>query len=260
MRLFILSDNKVVSPRPRGLRAEWGFSAYLDLEEPLLIDCSQSDVAFSNMRILQLREPRRIVLSHGHYDHTGGLKNFIKEGAVLYAHPHAFLPRTFKGEEVGMPFSKEELSEKAKIVEVAEPLEVLKGVWILGEVPRTYEEALLEDSFLLGKPDRILDDTSVAVKTEKGVALIVGCSHAGIRNHVKYAEEVVGDEVRFLIGGMHLIAFKGRVLEEVLSWIEKKRLELVAPCHCTGFANEHLLMQRLGNAYLTIGSGSKIEI
>ncbi|MCS7121912.1 MAG: MBL fold metallo-hydrolase [Archaeoglobaceae archaeon] len=258
MRIYILSDNKIVSPRPRGLKAEWGLSIYLDLDEPILLDCSQSDSAFNNMKVLKLKEPKKIVLSHGHYDHTGGLKNFLGKGVQIYAHSNAFFPRTFKGEEVGIPYSKEEIENFSKINVISEPFKIQKNVWILGEIPRTHEEALLEDSFMMGKPDRILDDTSIVVKTEKGLVLVLGCCHSGFRNTVKYAEEVLNDEVRFIVGGTHLIAFKD--LREILEWIEKKEFELVAPCHCTGMLNEFLLKQRLGENCLIVGSGSKIEI
>ncbi len=91
MKITILSDNKVVNPRPKELKAEWGFSALID---KVLFDTGQSGVAFDNMIVLKEKQPSKLVLSHGHYDHTGGIVSFIKHFDLeIYAHPDAFLPR-----------------------------------------------------------------------------------------------------------------------------------------------------------------------
>ncbi|WP_456468315.1 MBL fold metallo-hydrolase [Archaeoglobus sp.] len=262
-RVFVLADNKVVNLRPQGIRAEWGFSAYIEAKEPVLLDSGQSDVALRNMLALQLQMPSKMVLSHGHYDHTGGLMHMLRPKMKLYAHPHAFLSRFYKGVYVGIPFVKEIVSSRAEVVETEEPVEVAKDIWMLGEIPRRHEEALLEDSYIVidGEKqfDRILDDTSIAVKTGKGVLLVLGCCHAGLRNTVEYAEEVVGDEVKYIVGGTHLIAFKPQELPEIIKWLDSK-VEKIAPSHCTGLHNEFLLKEKLGEKYVMIGSGSVFEV
>ncbi len=262
-KVYVLVDNKVVNLRPPGMKAEWGFSAYIDAGEPVLMDAGQSDIAFRNMLNFQLPLPEKVVLSHGHYDHTGGLMSVLRPKMKLYAHPHAFLPRFYKGMHVGIPFVRERISSVVEIVEQKDPVEVAKNVWMLGEIPRKHEEALLEDSFIVvdGKKedDRLLDDTSIAVKTDKGVLLVLGCCHAGLRNTVEYAEEVTGDEVKYIVGGTHMIAFTQQELPEIISWIDRK-VEKIAPCHCTGLANEFVLKEKLGDKYVMVGSGSVFEV
>ncbi len=258
VRVVILSDNKVIALRPQGLKAEWGFSALVD---DVLFDTGQTGVAFDNLLLLNLPMPKKIVLSHGHYDHTGGLLHFLREGVEIYAHPDAFLPRFYKGEYIGIPFRKERLEDKAKIVEHTEPLEIKKGVWALGEVPREFETALLKDSFVIREGvkerDEIRDDQSLAVKTENGVLLVLGCCHSGLRNTVKWAEEVVGDEVRFVVGGTHLISFKPEEIREI---VRKLDLELIAPCHCTGLKAEFVLKEIFGERFKMVGSGSVLDV
>jgi|GEM_PF-481989 len=263
VKVYVLVDNKVVDLRPPGMKAEWGFSAYIDAKEPVLMDSGQSDIAFRNMLVRGFELPQKMVLSHGHYDHTGGLMSVLRPKMKLYTHPHAFLPRFYKGMHVGIPFVRERIEAMAEVVEVTEPQEVAKDVWMLGEVPRKHEQALLEDSYIVvdGEKqfDGLLDDTSVAVKTDKGLLLVLGCCHAGLRNTVEWAEEVVGDEVKYIVGGTHLIAFKPSELPEIIKWLDAI-IEKIAPCHCTGLGYEFVLKEKLGEKYVMVGSGSVFEV
>ena len=263
VRVYVLVDNKVVNLRPSGIKAEWGFSAYIDAKEPVLLDTGQTELVFKNMLIHNLEIPKKLVLSHGHYDHTGGLMSILNPEMTLYAHPNAFLPRFYKKMYVGIPFVKDKIESIVDVVEHREPVEVAKNVWALGEIPRNHKQALLEDSYILfdGKKefDKILDDTAIAVKTDKGVLLVLGCCHAGLQNTIEYAEDVVGDEVKYVVGGTHLIAFNSQELMEIVNWLNKK-VEKIAPCHCTGLNNEFLLKEKLGDKYVMVGSGSVFEV
>lgn len=263
MEVVILADNKVVNLRPQGLKAEWGFSALIKAKENILFDTGQTGVAFENMLLLKEDKPVKVVLSHGHYDHTGGLMRFLRTFDLeIYAHPDAFLPRFYRGDYIGIPFKRGQILAYAKIIEHKEPVEVTKKVWALGEIPRKHKPALLSDSYIVrdGEKefDEIRDDQSIAIRTENGIALILGCCHAGLRNTVEYAEEVVGDEVKYIVGGTHLIALKRNELLDTISWLDKK-VELIAPCHCTGLENEFLIKSKLGDKCKIVGVGSVVK-
>ena len=260
-KIYILADNKVVQLRPKGLLAEWGFSAAID---NVLFDAGQKIAAHRNASLLGLKEFDRIVLSHGHYDHTGGLLDFLLDAKTkpkIYVHPEVWLPRYYEGSYIGIPYCREEIEDFAEIIEHREPVEVAKNVYALGEIPRKHEDVgigkVRRDNELV--EDRVFDDQSLAIKTDKGVAVVFGCCHAGVRNTIEYAEEVCGDEVRFVIGGTHLVALKDNEVLEVARWLEKK-VEFVAPCHCTGFKAEAILASKLGEKFKLIGAGSVIEI
>lgn len=107
--------------------------------------------------------------------------------------------------------------------------------------------------------DHIPDDQSLAVKTKKGIVLILGCCHAGLRNTIEYAEEICDDEVRFIIGGTHLMAMKKDEVYEVAEWLSKK-IDSIAPTHCTGFEAKVILHSVLQDRYKPVGVGSKIKI
>jgi 7,8-dihydropterin-6-yl-methyl-4-(beta-D-ribofuranosyl)aminobenzene 5'-phosphate synthase len=258
VKITILADSKVLSSKPRGIKAEWGFSALIETSETILFDAGQN-VAFDNFIRLEKPFPDKIVLSHGHYDHTSGLLPFLRK-SILYAHPDVFLPRYREGRYIGILFKKELIETMAEVVEVNEPLEVSKGIWALGEIPREFETSLLKDSFIRrdGKRERdnIWDDQGLAIKSPDGGVLLLGCCHSGLRNTIKWAEEVIGDEIRFIIGGTHLMEYDDRKIRDIVKNI---KLELMAPCHCTGLKSEFLLMNLLGNKFKLVGSGSEID-
>ena len=265
IEITILVDNKVVDLRPQKLKAEWGFSVLVRRNSDLLLfDTGQTGIALDNLLLLTEEIPKKIVLSHGHYDHTGGLESFLhvaKERLEIFAHPDAFLPRIYKGEYIGIPFKREKIESYANIVEHKEPVKVFKGIWALGEIPRKEKTALLADSFIIRdkkkENDKILDDQSLAIKTDKGTVLILGCCHSGLENTVNYAQEVSSDEVRYIIGGTHLIAYKD---SEIMELAKKIKVELIAPCHCTGLRAEFLLQNVFGDKCKIVGSGSTVKI
>uniref|UniRef100_A0A7J2TLN9 MBL fold metallo-hydrolase n=1 Tax=Archaeoglobus fulgidus TaxID=2234 RepID=A0A7J2TLN9_ARCFL len=258
MKLSILSDNKIIIPR--GYKAEWGFSVLIEGKETILFDAG-SGVAFENLIAMQKPMPSVIILSHGHYDHTTGLRPFLVKKTRIYAHPDAFLPRYFEGRYVGIPYRREFIEQSSQIFEHREPLEIEKNVWALGEIPRIYETALLKDSYLIrdGKKeaDEIRDDQALAIKGERGVTLILGCCHSGLRNTVRWAEEVTGDEVKAIIGGTHLVAYDDAKVLEILKELD---VDFIAPTHCTGIRAEIIMANLMKDKYRPAGVGSEFEI
>lgn len=267
----ILVDNTVAKPIPKGLRGEWGFSAAVD---GVLFDTGQSESVVHNARLLDVpTDFETIVLSHTHFDHTAGLDQFLDpfDKPTLYLHPEIWVERYSTGPpgggsfpaplHLGIPFSKAEVESGADIVEHREPVEVADGVFALGEIPRQYSETvtgkLEEDGEFVDDP--VVDDQALAVRTADGTALVLGCCHSGLRNSIEYAEAVTGDEVRYVVGGTHLVALDADEIHEIADWLEGK-LELFAGTHCTGFQAETILAERLPDAFRSVGVGSSIEL
>ena len=271
VEITILADNTVATPVPRGLRGEWGFAAAVD---DVLFDTGQSESVVHNARLLDV--PTRfdtIVLSHTHFDHTAGLDQFLDPMAkpTLYLHPEIWAERyATEGPgrgpltdpvHIGIPFSKAEVESGADLVEHRDPKEVATDVFALGEIPRRHTETTvgkIEDGDEL-VDDSVLDDQALAVRTDEGVGLILGCGHSGLRNSIEYAEEVTGDEVRYVIGGTHLVAMDAEDVHELADWLAGK-LDLFAGTHCTGFQAQEILADRLPEAFRPVGVGSTIEL
>lgn len=107
--------------------------------------------------------------------------------------------------------------------------------------------------------DTVDDDQAIAIRTGDGTALVLGCCHAGLRNTIEHAESVIGEEVRYVIGGTHLVALDDEEVHELADWLEGK-LELFAGTHCTGFQAQRILADRLPEAFRSVGVGSSIEL
>lgn len=267
VEITILSDNTVSGPLPRGLRAEWGFSAVVG---DVLLDTGQS-VALHNASLLDVpvAELDTIVVSHTHYDHTTGMMDFLNvmDDPTVYLHPsvwtHRYAERDdqFDGEPLEIPYAKSTVEAKAEIVEHRGPVEVDDGVYALGEIPRPHPDAVIgkierDDGVA---DDQIPDDQSIVVETEDGLVLVPGCCHAGLRNTVEHAESVCDGEVRYVVGGTHLVAADTEEIHAVADWLEGK-LDLLVGAHCTGTEASGILSERLPEIFRPAGVGSVIRI
>ncbi|MEF8780775.1 MAG: MBL fold metallo-hydrolase [Haloferacaceae archaeon] len=264
--ISILSDNRVATSRPRGLRGEWGFSAAVD---DVLFDTGQTGLVADNAARMDVDfDFDAIVLSHAHYDHTGGLPDVLArlEEPTVYCHPSVWRPRYGEDDDgeyhhIGLPYARSEIATEATIVEHTDPVEVSRGVYALGEIPRPHPEAsvgLIEEGSGM-REDPVRDDQALAVEAGDGIALVLGCGHAGLRNTIEYAESTLGDEVRYVVGGTHLVAFEEDAVRELADWLEG-RLHLFGGTHCTGATAERIFAERLPAAFESVGVGSVLRL
>jgi 7,8-dihydropterin-6-yl-methyl-4-(beta-D-ribofuranosyl)aminobenzene 5'-phosphate synthase len=240
--------------------AEHGFSALVRLTregrtKTLLFDFGFSEHGSAyNADALDadLREVETLVLSHGHSDHTGGLKRLVamigKKGIDIVLHPGAFKEDRYMTRRAGKDrfprFSREALEALGlNVVATREPRPLLDGdALFLGEIPRTtpFEKGVPHAFFLdRGKEtwDPIEEDSSIAMNLRgKGLVVLSGCAHSGIINTVRRAMAVTGvGKVHAVMGGFHL---SGPAFEPVIGptaeELRKIGPDFVIPCHCTG--------------------------
>lgn len=284
LKITTLADN-LAGSRCLG---EWGFSCLLKLADAngedrrILFDTGMaSDALLFNVRVLKvdLAGLDCLVLSHGHYDHTGAIVESVRSanGTKVYAHPHVFLPRVFidvhgKRREIGVPKKQNRETVEAaggKIVLSRGPAEVVPGLWTTGEIPRnSFEDPLpLGDGERLvvnvdGREvaDKILDDQALfTVVEDVGCIVITGCCHAGLINTLNHVKRLAGvDTIYGFVGGTHLVGRSDEYVEKTINGLIG--LQLISPCHCTGFKSEARLWKTFPEQFVLNHSGRVIEV
>ena len=274
LKVTILVENTVGIPL--GILSEWGLSMLLDFgDERILLDTGEQGNLMSNAQILghDLRQIDRVILSHGHYDHTGGLLKFLQyRGRVpVYAHPDLFsghYGRGLNGEKnyLGVPFRPEQLeSAGAEFHWHREPVELGPGLWLSGEVPRETAFERVDDRLVEIKggqtvPDSIPDDLSLFYVTDLGLVILLGCAHSGLVNIVEHAKRVTGKgKVRAILGGTHLGPATPDQQKQTIDYIRGLDLTCLAPNHCTGLGMVSQLAAEFPGSFAFATAGTTLE-
>jgi len=276
-RITILCENLVGKRVGSG---EHGFSAFIETDKGnYLFDTGSGHSIVANSLILNkdLRSIRKIFLSHGHYDHTGGLPEVLKlRGNIdVHAHPHVFLDRIAvlkeNGKEtkrfVGIPFKKAYLeSLGANFIFNNNFIEVEKGLFLTGEVPRKTpfekpDPRLFSEINGKTTQDIFLDDQSLILDTEKGLILILGCAHSGMINIINHVINKTGREKFYaILGGTHLDFLTPEQLEESIKSLKKMEIEKIGVSHCTGMRAAFRLHHEFGDRFSYGCVGSVLEV
>ncbi len=265
----------------RPLLAEHGLSCFVTVfsggrEHRILMDAGLSPgCLFHNARNLgcDLGDVESVVLSHGHFDHTGGLCDFFRGGnkqIPLVLHPDAFLHRRMNNPAQGpveLPrLDAVSLKKAGASVKPRKNASTLAAGHLLvtGEIERKtgfekglpWAEAYIGDRWVA---DPISDDQGLVINVNgKGLVVISGCAHAGIINTVEYARKITGvDTVHAVIGGFHLTGpFFEPVIQPTIDAMKEIGPEYVIPLHCTGWKAMNRFAEEMPGQFIlnTVGT------
>ncbi len=248
IRITVLVENSV---HRQGLVAEHGLCFHIQSgSHQLLFDTGQSDLAVINAATLRLPlDPiEALVLSHGHYDHTGGVPTVLDMApeAKCFVHPAAFEPKYSRNAEghirqIGMSdVTLQALNRRGlHLVETRAQTEVLPGVFATGEIPRLTPYEDTGGAFYLDtagtRPDPLLDDQALIIDLGRSVMLLLGCAHSGLVNSLNHVQHLTGGKpVSAVIGGFHLGSASAARLQFTLERLRAAELNCLAAAHCTG--------------------------
>jgi len=230
--LTIVYDNYAHNPE---LKTAWGFACLVEgLEKTILFDTGgDGPTLLSNMAKLKI-DPKSIdivVLSHSHYDHTGGLAAFLKENSAVKLFMPASFPRRIKSRarEAG-----------AEVVEVNDFCQIIEGAYSTGQM------------------GRLIKEQGLIIESAKGAVVITGCAHPGIVKMIETAKEKTGRDIHLVMGGFHLTGAPTSQIKSIIEEFRHLDVRKVAPCHCSGDETRHLFRKEYAEDYIESGVGTII--
>lgn len=273
-RITVLCDN-TVGPVV-GTLGEHGFAALVDYPGgAILFDTGQGATLLANAQRMNrdLHRVDTVLLSHGHYDHTGGLLPLLRSCGPkrVVAHPGIFAPRyrvkdTGEAIAIGMPYTEEYLRGQGARFELSrDQREVAPGIFLTGEIPRrtSYETG---DHGLYGDPrretvDLLPDDQSLVIRGERGLTILLGCCHAGLVNTIETARRLTAeDRVYAVVGGTHLGFCDGTQLDSTIQALRRFAIKRICAGHCTGFAASARLAREFPGSFHPTAVGYCLEM
>jgi 7,8-dihydropterin-6-yl-methyl-4-(beta-D-ribofuranosyl)aminobenzene 5'-phosphate synthase len=272
LQITTLSENtaglgNLLGERGLGILVETG-------EVNILFDTGRSISASHNADLLgvDLSRINKIVLSHGHSDHTGGLRQVlrkVRKETEIIAHPDIWAVRynIKEANYIGIPFHRQTLeSLGARFNLTKEPVRITANVMTSGEIPMTTDYEKIEPHLQIEegggfKPDKLLDDQALIINTEPGLVVILGCAHRGIINTLYHARRLTGVKtIRAVLGGCHLIDATEERVYLTIAALKELGVQRVGVSHCTGLPASAIMAQEFGDGFFFNNAGTKTSL
>ncbi|MFH0729717.1 MAG: MBL fold metallo-hydrolase [Pseudomonadota bacterium] len=275
--ITILAENYVGKS---GLIGEHGFSALIESSKRrYLFDTGPGRSLPHNVEKLgiHLKNTDKIILSHGHYDHTGGVKWAIAQTGPIQvvANSQLFMPHMAMNPEtpskpprhVGCPFTQRELEEDgAEFLFQNHTAKIGDGVWFITHYPRPVETVpndprlvLVEDNQII--PDDLPDDSCLLIEDDPAPILVLGCTHSGIINTLLHLRNSMGiSKLKAVIGGTHLMVSDDAAVRRTIDIFEAFSVGLIGTSHCTGFKASVLMATHFKERFVLASAGSIITL
>ena len=232
------------------LKNEHGISFFIEKDgHTVLFDTGQSDAFIYNADQLRknLSGIEYVVLSHGHYDHSGGFrhvtdiaKNFeLVVGRGFFDDKYAYRNNSY--EYLGNNFGEDFLKDRGIRYRIMDERsrELIPGVHVVTDFPRRHTDEVVNPRFRVMRDGKMQEDTFtdevlMAVETSRGVVVILGCSHPGMRNMIDAVTDLLDKPIYAVLGGTHLVEARGPALDHSIDYLQRENIEVIGVSHCTG--------------------------
>jgi len=275
IRITTLSENSAAMGY---LLGEWGLSILIETGAAnILFDTGKSISVTHNTDSLgvNLNRVDKIVLSHGHYDHTGGLFNVLRrmrKEVEIVAHPDVWADKYAhrEGEEyryIGIPFRRQLLESLGATFNLTtKPVKISDNIMTTGEIlMKTDFETVAPILYVKEdggwQPDMVLDDQALIITTEPGLVVILGCAHRGIINTLYQAQQLTGvKKIHTVLGGAHLVDGSEEQVWLTIAALRELDVQRLGLCHCTGLAATSLIAQEFGERFFFNVTGTVVDL
>jgi len=274
LRITVLVDDTAGG---LGILAEHGLAFWIEADgRNLLFDTGQGMALNHNASALgiDLATAGSVILSHGHYDHTGGIPaaagRFLD--AHLYVHPAAFAPKFARRRDGTGQFASAAAvnadsvgSHVARVVFTGRPTPVSEGIRVTGGIPRSNDFEDTGGPFFLDEActieDPLTDDQALYLESSEGIVVLLGCTHAGLVNTLEYIATLTGqDRIHAVLGGMHLLQASDERMARSLQALDRYGVRLIGPSHCTGLRAVARVMTTWPDRFISLKAGTRLTI
>ena len=214
-----------------------------------------------------------IVLSHGHYDHTGGLLDVLKcveKPIAIVLHPDALKPKFVVKPRIrlaGIPFTKWQIEQHGgKLLLSRGVAPLAEDIWATGQIERTNKFEKVPERFLTIEKeqfmhDELFDDQALVIDCAgEGLLVVTGCAHAGVINTIRYAQKITGkSRIYAVVGGFHLVEADEERIEWTVQVLKEADPKFIGACHCTGKKALKRLREEFGEKFVEVHVGTVLS-